>query len=211
MKKRLTILLLFSSLVLSAQEKAFLLEGRIVDQLMQPVTDVYVVNLSNHNKDISRVNGVFSIWVTPSDSLIFSHISYYRKVVKVYSLLLNPMVMLESENINIPEIRISSAELTDMDRSEENMNFLNSYKPLKLERLAVENNPVYNIMTENNDLMRSDASSVHIVSFSPSQTFSQLFFKFKRKSLLDDYFSTRKVVNPPVEVNKEEETEKKEK
>lgn len=208
MKKIFTLLLVFSGFLSTAQEKAFLLEAQIVDELMQPVTDVYVVNLNSHEKDISRNNGSFSIWVTPSDSLIFSHISYYRKVVKVYSLLLNPVVMLEAEEVNIPEIRISSEKPTDMERAEKNLEFLETFSPTIRERLkAEENTPVHTIMVANNNIMRTEAASIHIASFSPSETLGILFSKLKHKDPLTDYSSTRKVVQPTLTEEKEEKKE----
>ena len=208
MKKLLTIILVFGCLILSAQEKAFRFQGQVVDQLMQPIPDVYVVNLNTHQKDISNSNGVFSLWVYPHDSLIFSHISYFRSVVKVHYLLLNPVVMMESENVDIPEIRISSKDLSDAERAELNMNFLETYNPPLKQRMSVENNPVNQIVLENNELMRSEASSIHIASFSPGYALNLLYSKLKRKDPLTDYSSTRKVVQPPVE---NQEGDKKEK
>ena len=208
MKTLFTTILMVISFALCAQEKEFLLEGQVVDQLMQPVPDVYVVNLASHEKDISNSNGVFSVWVAPGDSLIFSHISYFRRVVKVHHLLLNPVVMLESENVDIPEIRISSKDLSDMERAEKNVSFLQTYDPPKLERMAISNDPVYDIAVENNRLMRTEASSIHIASFSPSETLHVLYSKFKKKDPLTDYSSTRKVVKPPKEGDENEEKQK---
>lgn len=205
MKKLFILLLVMSSFVLHAQEKAFLVEGQVVDALMQPVPDVYVLNLNSHEKDISNDNGVFSLWVTPEDSLIFSHISFYRRIVKVHNLLLNPVVMMDAENVDIPEVRISTNQLNDMQRAEKNMSFLETYNPPTMERMAVQNDPVHDVMVENNELMRSEASSIHIVSFSPSEALSILYSKFKRKDPLTDYSSTRKVVEPPKDAEKKEE------
>jgi len=204
MKTLFTTILLLTSFVLWAQEKAFLIEGQVVDQMMQPIPDVYVVDLSSHEKDISNSNGVFSVWVSPGDSLIFSHISYFRRIVKVHHLLLNPLVMLESENVDIPEIRISSKDLSDMERAEKNTSFLQTYNPPTLKRMQIQNDPVYDIMVESNDLMRSEASSVRITSFSPAEAISLLYSKFKRKDPLTNYSSTRKIVQPPNEGDKEE-------
>ncbi|HPF51447.1 MAG TPA: carboxypeptidase-like regulatory domain-containing protein [Draconibacterium sp.] len=202
MKTLFTSIFLVISVVLFAQEKPFLIEGQVVDALMQPVPDVYVVNLNSHQRDISNANGVFSLRVTPGDSLIFSHISFFRQVVKISTLLLNPVVMLESEHVDIPEIRISANELSDVQRAEMNMTFLQTYKPQKMERMFVQNDPVYDIAVENNRELRTEASSIHLISFSPSEALHLLYSKFKRKDPLTDYSSTRKVVEPPVE-NKE--------
>jgi len=207
MKTLFTSIFLLISVVLFAQEKPFIVEGQVVDPLMQPVPDVYVVNLNSHERDITNANGVFSLLATPGDSLIFSHISFFRQVVKISTLLLNPVVMLESEHVDIPEIRISANELSDVQRAEMNMTFLQTYKPQKLERMFVQNDPVYDIAVENNRELRTEASSIHLISFSPSETLHLLYSKFKRKDPLTDYSSTRKVVEPP----KDADTKKNEK
>lgn len=208
MKKFFTFTLILSSWVLNAQEKAFLIEGQVVDALMKPIADVYVVNLNSHEKDISNTNGVFSLRVTPDDSLIFSHISFFRRIVKVHNLLLNPVVKLDAENVDIPEVRISATELSDLQRAEINMSFLQSYDPPKLERMSVQNDPVHDLAIENNRIMRTEASSIHIASFSPSAALHLLYSKFKPKDPLTDYSSTRKVVEPPAQEQKEEKKQK---
>jgi hypothetical protein len=54
-----------------------------------------------------------------------------------------------------------------------------------------ESDPVSVIMTEHNDLMRSEASSISIFRFSPSENVGKLFTLWK-KDQSDDYSSTRK-------------------
>jgi len=199
MKLLFTSLLLFVSASLFAQLKPFLVEGQVVDQMTKPIPDVYVVNLNSHEKDISRENGVFSIWVNPADTLILSHISYFRKKMSVHSLLVNPVVIMVAEDINIPEIQISTNLITDKERAEQNLEFLNEYEVQNFSKIDVENDPdpVRDIMTENNDLMRSEASSVSIARFSPSESLSILYSKFKKKDPLTNYNSTKKVKEPP--------------
>jgi len=177
----------------SAQIKAFLLEGQVVDHNNQPISDVYIVNLSNFDKDISRSNGVFSFWVAPSDTLVLSHISFHRKMIPVNTLLINPIVKLESENVDIPEVRVSPNQMSDIDRANENMQFVQDYQPqLKIRMQQEEADPVNTILTENNDLMRAEASSIRIVSFSPSENIGKLFTKLKKKDSSMDYSSTKK-------------------
>ncbi len=207
MKRVFTFLLVFSALTLHAQDKPFLLDVRVVNELNEPVPDVYVVNMNSHEVDLSNEIGVFSVWVTPGDSLVLSHISYYRKVAKVYHLLLNPVVMLFSQNVDIPEIRVTSSvnALSDEERAEINIKTIQAYKPIVLERMHYESDPVRDMMTANNSVLRSEASSIHLISFSPSQTLSILYSKFKRKDPLTNYSSTRKVVKPPTENEEEQE------
>lgn len=207
MKTLYTLTCLLISVSLFAQEKTFLIEGQVVDQLMKPVADVYVVNLNSNEKDISNINGVFSLRVSPTDSLIFSHISFYRRIVKVHKLLFNPVVMLDAEHVDIPEVRISANDLSDVQRAEINMSFLQSYDPPMMKRMSVQNDPVHEVVLENNRILRSEASSIHIASFSPSAALHILYSTFKRKDPLTDYSSTRKVVDPPGPEVKEEKKE----
>lgn len=186
--------ILFSILFLTSigQIKRFLIQGQIVDQNDNPISDVYVVNLDNYDKDISLKNGVFSIWVSPSDSLVLSHISYFRKIVSVHSLLVNPKVELISENVDIPEVVVSPEQSIEVDEAMQNLAFMKEYSPpVKFRMAEEESNPVTTIMTENNDLMRSEAASISIVHFSPSENIGKLFTLWKKDSS-DDYFSTRK-------------------
>ena len=205
MKTQITGVILFLSLVVNAQQKNFLIEGQVVDLHGKAVQDVYIVNLNSHNKDISRENGVFSIWVSPSDSLVLSHISYFRKVVSVHSLLINPVVKIVSEDINIPEIRITSEQLSDYERADQNLQFLKEYDVLEFTKIDEETGPVQNIMIENNELMRSEASSISLIRFSPGDQLQTLYLKLKRKDPLTDYYSTKKVKQA---LTKEEETNK---
>lgn len=187
--------ILFSLFMLTSfgQIKRFLIQAQVVDQYDNPISDVYIVNLDNHEKDISRENGVFSVWVSPSDTLVLSHISYFRKIVSVHSLLVNPKVQLVSESVDIPEITVSPEQLDDIDRANNNLSFMQEYEtPVRVRMQQEESEPVLTIMTENNDLMRSEASSVSIIRFSPSENIGKLFTKLKKKDPSEEYFSTRK-------------------
>lgn len=187
--------ILFSLLVLTSfgQIKRFLVQAQIVDQNDNPISDVYIVNLDNHEQDISLENGVFSLWVSPGDSLVLSHISYFRKIVSVHSLLVNPKVQMTSEHVDIPEVVVSPDQVTDIDRANNNLAFVKEYEtPVRVRMQMEESNPVTTIMTEYNDLMRSEASSISIVRFSPSENLGKLFTRLKKKDSYNDFYSTRK-------------------
>jgi len=188
-------ILLILSLIANAQPNKFLIEGQIVDQYGKAIPDVYVVNLNSHDKDISQKNGVFSVWVTPSDSLILSHISYFRKIVSVHSILINPVIKLLSEDVNIPEIQITAQQMSDQERARQNMQLLAGYQPT-IGKITEGNDPVRDISTSNNRLMQSDASSLTLFSFSPSEQLQKLFLKLKRKDPISDYSSERKAEVP---------------
>ncbi|WP_297090950.1 hypothetical protein [uncultured Draconibacterium sp.] len=193
MKAILTIVLSVLMLTSAGQIKRFLIQARVVDQNKSPISDVYIVNLDSHEKDISHENGVFSVWVSPGDSLVLSHISYFRKIVSVHSLLVNPEVELISENVDIPEITVSPEQTSDLDRAQKNLAFIEEYNPPVRARMQLEeSDPLSTITTEHNDLMRSEAASIRIASFSPSENVGKLFTRLKKKDRSDDYFSTRK-------------------
>ncbi|MEN8116170.1 MAG: hypothetical protein ABFS16_04290 [Bacteroidota bacterium] len=192
MKLLLTILLLLTGLISFSQQEKFLLEAKVVDQTDQPVSDVYIVNLVSQEKDISRANGVFSIWVLPSDSVVLSHISYFRKMVSVYSLLINPVVTLVAENVNISEVKVSPDQKTDYDRAMENISFLTTFDVPDFAKIKEENQPALQLMTEHNELMRSDAASVSLVRLSPAEQFGKFFKKLKKKERSKQYYSTKK-------------------
>ena len=197
MKTQLTSIILFLSLIVNAQQKDFLIEGQVVDQFGNAISDVYVVNLRNHEKDISNDNGVFSVWVSPSDSLVLSHISFFRKIASVHSLLINPVVKLVSEDVNIPEVRISADQLSDEERAEMNMEFLKDYDVPHFTKIDNDANPVNEMMIENNRLLRTEASSISIIRFSPGEQVQKLYNKLKKNDSRTDYSSTPKVKQPP--------------
>lgn len=170
-----------------------MIQGKIVNQKDEPVSDVYIVNLVTNEKDISSSDGVFTIRVLPTDSIILSHISYFRKIVPMHEILLDPIIKLYSENVDIPEVTVTPEQKSDIDRANKNLEFLDEYKPTtKIRMQQEEAEPVTAIMTEHNDQMRVEASSISLVRFSPSENVGKLFTKLKKKNYSNDYSSTRK-------------------
>ncbi|WP_321371516.1 hypothetical protein [uncultured Draconibacterium sp.] len=201
--KTFTILLaIFCCMNTYSQNKNFTLEGKTVDSKGEPIADVYIINPRTLEKDITRANGVFSVTVSPQDSLIFSHISYFRKSVHVYELLQNPQVILDSEDVQIPEVIVSPDKTTDIKRAQENLQFLDEYKPLKYNKIKPESDPTTTIMTEHNRLMRTEAGSVSFLPILglPIQLIDNAVQKRKRrKKHQTDYYSTQKVKMPPID------------
>lgn len=196
MKNVFAILFLLVSLSSFGQLQKFLIEGQVTDVKGDPISDVYIVNLNSQEKDISMSNGVFSIWVTPVDSIVLSHISYFRKIVSIHKLLINPKIVLVSENVDIEEITVTPDQLSDEDRAQMNMSFMADYNPpVRMRISAEESEPVSDIMVENNDQMRVEASSISLVRFSPSKNIQKLFHGLKRSEATNDYYSTRKQKN----------------
>lgn len=193
MNRLILFFLIITSLGSFGQENRFSIQAKIVDIEGKSISDVYVVNLNSNEKDVSLSNGIFTINASAGDSLVLSHISYFRKIVTIHSILINPIIELYSENVDIPEVRVTPDQKSDIDRAYQNMQFLNEYNPPKKIRMAAEDpDPVSTVMTENNDLMRSEASSLSLVQFSPSENIGKLFTKLKKKDRMNDYSSTRK-------------------
>ncbi|WP_163323074.1 hypothetical protein [Draconibacterium mangrovi] len=207
--KSITILLAITCCINAyAQDSpSFIIEGKTVNNEGLPIADIYVVNPRTLEKDITRANGVFKLSVSAQDSLIFSHISYFRISVKVYNLMQNPIVKMESEDVQIPEVIVSPEQKTDSERAQENLNFLGDYKPLKYNKMKPESDPTTTIMTQHNRLMRTEAASVSLLPILgiPLNAIDNAVQKRKRRKMYQtDYYSTRKVVKPPIDKNEEE-------
>lgn len=177
-----------------AQEKTFTLQGKIVNEQGKPVADVYVINPRTFEKDITLSNGVFTAKVLPSDSLIFSHISYFRKSLRVQQMQHNPEVILEAENIQIPDIVVSPNKMNDMERAKKNLSFLNDYKAIHYKRMAPDTDPLTTMMTEHNSYMRTEAASINLLPIAalPIQLIDKAIQKRKHRKQFSSYSSTRK-------------------
>ncbi|WP_167615295.1 hypothetical protein [Maribellus sediminis] len=177
MKHLLLATLLLSGLCSLAQEKRMTIQGKIVDARGNPVPDVYIINLVSNEKDITLNNGVFTIKIFPTDSLILSHISYFRKVVTANALLLNPVVTLESESINVEEVTVSPEQKTDADNAFENIEQIDWDPRPKVGDGFSEADRVSQTMKENNRLLRTEAASVSLLKFSVGD----MLAKWKKK------------------------------
>ena len=187
----LILLLLYTSTIFAQQEK-FQLQAKVVDKRGQPISDVYIVNLVSQEKDISRPNGIIDIRVSSSDSIVLSHISYFRKVVKVHTLLINPVVVLESENVNIGEVTVSPEQKSQLMQAQENLKDIKEFDfPLR-PKIDEESNPVNELMTEHNRVLRTEASSITMIRFTPGDVLNKWKKKREKKKKSREFYSTRK-------------------
>ncbi|HYQ57473.1 MAG TPA: hypothetical protein VEP89_09000, partial [Draconibacterium sp.] len=168
MKTLFSIFFLLLVITSSGQLKKFLLEGQVVDQENNPISDVYVVNTDNHTADISRENGEFSMMVSHGDTLVLSHISYFRKMVSGYALLINPKVEMISQDVDIPEIVVSPNQPTNAERAGENIHQIDwDRRPLPEDNFT-ESERLEQAAIANNRVRRSEAAYLSIFEFSPS-------------------------------------------
>ncbi|MCY1718813.1 hypothetical protein OU798_00570 [Prolixibacteraceae bacterium Z1-6] len=192
MKTIPALLFLFCCFNTFSQDEKIILQGKVVNTNGDPISDVYIINSSNYEKDITLANGIFTITVSPGDSLILSHISYNRKSVQVYTLLKAPVITLESDNIEIPEITVTPDNAGDLEKAKKNLSFLKDYKVQSYTKIKPESDPVQDIMTEHNKMMRTEASSINLMQI-PLESIN-IFSKKKKikRKRYNSYYSTRK-------------------
>lgn len=191
MKPFLLIVCLFTVIIVSAQENEFILQGQVVDSKQNPVTDAYIFNIRNSVKDVSKSNGVFSVWVLPADSIIISHISYLRKVVTVYQILKNPVVKLDPDTVNIKPVNVSASQRTDYDKAMKNIQGMGfDFRPLP-DDAYTESERMKDLLNTENRVQKSAASAL-TYQISPSEIFGKLAEKRKKKKEAKQFSSTRK-------------------
>ena len=174
------ILFILSFLNCASQEKKFELQGQVVDPDLIPVQDAYIINLRTQERAVSRANGVFGLQVLPGDSLVITHVSFLRKKVYVFDLLKNPVVKLEPENVDIEQVLVSPNRKTDYELARENISSISEIKTFSSPKIKSYPERTMQLMTEHNHLLRSEATSVRIVRFSPSVQIRKLVKKLKK-------------------------------
>lgn len=192
MKPLIIFLLIVTSIQVFAQENRFSIQAKIVDTKGDPVSDVYIVNLNSTEKDISLSNGIFTINASSRDSLVLSHISYFRKTVTIHSILLDPVIILYSENVDIKEVTVSPDQRSDIDKAMQNIEQIQFDPRPKAESSSTESERVQSMVTAENRVQRVAASSVNLATFSPSESIGKLFTRLKKKDHSTNYSSTRK-------------------
>ncbi len=187
------ILLIFTFYNSYSQQDLFQIEGQLVNAQMKPVADAYIFNFRNLDKNITNSNGVFSIWVKPGDSLTISHVSYFRKIVTVHSLLINPIILLEIDTINIQEVNVSPNQKTDYEKAMKNIESIPfTVFPLPSDNYT-ESERIQLLMNTENMVQRTAASSVSLMKFSPSEEIGKLIERLKKRKKSNQYKSTKKL------------------
>ena len=194
MKQFLLLILVFSFLNLMAQDKEFFLQGQLVDAKQNPISDVYLFNPRNSSKTISRLNGVFDIWVLPADSVIISHISFLRKTVTVYQLMVNPVIQLETDTVNIRPVNVSASQRTDYEKAMENIQSIGfDFRP-KPDDSYTETERMQSLMQKEDQVQRVAASSVRLAGFSPSEEINKILAKHRKRKEAKQFSSTKESV-----------------
>ena len=192
MKQLLLLSFIFLFLNSIAQEEELYLQGQVVDAQQNPVGDAYIFNARSSDKNVSRTNGIFDVWVLPGDSIIISHISFLRKVVTVHQLMINPIVQLELDTVNIRPVNVSANKMTDYKRAKENIESIEfDFRPQPGDDFT-ESQRMQNLLKTENRVERTAAASMSLTKFSPSEEIGKLIAKRKKKKEAKQFSSTKK-------------------
>ena len=183
MKILLLLFLLLTVLISEAQQnEQFLIEGRVVDQDGFAVEDAYISNFNGTDKYVSRANGVFKISVQASDSLAISHISYLRKVVSVFDIMMSPIVTLVKDSIYLKDINVSPEQRTDRELAMRNIKSIDfDFRTNPNDLYTDDGERMQDLLKTENRVERSAASSVSLVSFSPSEIIGNIRNKRQKR------------------------------
>jgi len=195
MKFNITLLFLLTVIVATAQKTEFTLQGRTTDMEQKPVADAYIVNIRNSQKSVSTGNGIFELRVIPSDTLIVSHISFLRKVVTVYELLVNPTVILETDTVNIKTLNVGGSRKTDYDAAMKNISSIQFDPRALTDDSFTPTERTKELMKTENRVFRTEASSVSLVSFSTSEVIGKWAEKGKKRKEINQFDSIKKLEN----------------
>jgi len=175
-----------------AQQEELLIQGQVVDKNGHAIPDAYIINTRNFDKNTSRYNGVFDAHVLPTDSLIISHVSFFRKMVTAFQLMKNPVIQLDLDTINIMQVDVLSDKMTDAERAKENISSINfDIKPKPGGDIYTESERMNDLISTENRVMRSEASAV-TYQFSPSAVVGSIIDKIEKRKKSNEYNSTKK-------------------
>ncbi|MBT3385491.1 MAG: hypothetical protein HN778_06070 [Prolixibacteraceae bacterium] len=181
------IFLFFAFFTCFAQENDFDLKGVINDTNLKPVTDAYIINFRNLDKVYSEKNGSYNIRVKPGDSLMISHISFYRKIIHVDSVKFSPNISLTLDTVNIFSVDVSPNQKNDYERARQNISFLKDLEISEFTKIKTETDPAYQMVIEHNRVFRAEASSVSFARFSPSEQIGKLISKIRKRKKSKQY------------------------
>lgn len=191
MKLILPIIFAIACISVFAQQEEFYLQGQVIDENKNPVADAYIFNERSLVKTASRTSGIFDLRVLPEDSIIITHISFIRKVVTVYQLMVNPIVQLELDTINIRSINISADKMSDYQKAMKNIDRIEfDFRP-QPDDAYTETERMKNLLNTENQVERAYSHSLNFLKFSPSEQIGKLMEKRKKKKEAKQFSSTK--------------------
>ena len=191
MKKVFIIIFILNALQSYSQKEEFSFQARIVDKKNNPVPDAYIINPRNMNKTTSGNNGVFDVVVLPGDTLIISHVSYFRKTISVFQLMKNPIIHLDLDTVNILQVDVLSNDITDVKRAANNtQGFDYDFRP-QPEDNYTKSERMENLLNTENKVQRTAASAI-TYEFSPSEVIGKILDKIEKRKKSNEFYSVKK-------------------
>jgi len=190
MKPLLVLFFIFCSFVSYSQQEEFHIQGQILDENNIPITDVIIVNLRDNSQHISRQNGIFNIWILPSDSIFITHVTYLDKIISAFDLLSNPIVKLEPDTVSINEVNVYETKKTDFERAMENIEEIKyDPRPRATDGFS-EADRMKQLLQTHNKSERAAASSL-TYGFSPSAVIGKIVDKINLRKRSNQYLTKK--------------------
>ena len=100
--------IMLSSIRISGQSRdtAYTITGIVYDESFRPLPASHVINMDSHEGDVTDSLGIFSLRVTPSDTLLIRNIAYQDTLVSAAYLTSNPQIRLLHRYYELQEARI---------------------------------------------------------------------------------------------------------
>ena len=191
MKPLLITFFIICSFELIAQEEKLHIQGQITDSDKIPITDAYVINLHDNSQHVSRQNGVFDIWLLPTDSIMITHVTYLRKFISTFDLLKNPVIVLEPDTVSINQVNVYTTKKTDYQRAMENINEIKYDPRPQVNDSYSESERMQQLLQRENKVERAAANSL-TYSFSPTAVIGKIVDKIKLRKKSKQYNSTKR-------------------
>jgi hypothetical protein len=104
----------------------------------------------------------------------------------------HPVNQLVLDTVNITDINVSPDEKSDYEKAMDNIASIKQVEVGKFEKIKRETTPQLRMMTEHNELMRSEAASISLLRFSPLSLIDKLLLKIRRRKKTKKYYSSKK-------------------
>jgi hypothetical protein len=171
------IILLFGFCILvlccfSQERRLVPVRGKILSPDSIAVSEAYIINQKELLISISSNDGSFNIWADPNDSLVITHISFIKTTVRASEVLANPNIFLEPNTIMLKQVVVGNDKNTPEKYLEKNVAAIKSADIRIYKRMDPEMSKISSFVTENNSVLRTQASSLSLASFSPSKVIS---------------------------------------
>jgi hypothetical protein len=173
---------LFAFFGFTQERRLIPLKGKILGPDSLGVGDAYIINLKGLLLSTSSNDGSFNIWADPGDSLVVTHISFVKRIVIAKDVIRNPLIYLEINSVMLKQVVVGDGIDPQEKALKKTVEKIKNAEIKVYKRMDPEASPVSQFVTENNIVFRSQASSVSLMSFSPTTIIAKAL-KSKKKEI----------------------------